>query len=137
LALIGYLSASTLVGLFDVSAEAAHQARVYLRVSLAGIPAALIILAMTGSLRGLQDTRTPLAVAAAANLSNIGLNFGLVYGLGLGIAGSGVGTVISQWSAATAYVFVVTRGARALGVSLRPDWRGCRTRFTASARGVA
>jgi putative MATE family efflux protein len=133
LALTGYLTAATLVGWFDVSPEAAHQARIYLRVSLAGIPAALIILAMTGSLRGLQDTRTPLVVAAAANLTNIGLNFGLVYGLGLGIAGSGLGTVISQWSAATAYVLVVTRSARALGVSLKPDWSGIRSGFTASA----
>src|SRR5262249_50093523 len=78
LALIGLLTGPAMIRLFDLSPEATHHALRYFRISLAGVPAALTILAMTGSLRGLQDTRTPLIVAAAANLANIGLNFGLV-----------------------------------------------------------
>src|SRR5438309_1356571 len=52
---------------------------------------------------------------------------------GLGVAGSALGTVISQWAAASAYVFVVSRAARDLGVGLAPDWRGILTGFRASA----
>ena len=56
----------------------------YLRISLLGAPAMLAVLAGTGVLRGLQDTRTPLAVAVGANLVNIVLNAVLVLGLRLG-----------------------------------------------------
>src|SRR5881394_1366940 len=53
---------------------------IYLRISLLGAPAMLGVLAGTGVLRGLQDTRTPLAVAVGANLMNIVLNAVLVLG---------------------------------------------------------
>ena len=53
------------------------------------------MLAATGVLRGLQDTRTPLLVAVAANGANVVLNLVLVYGVGrvagLGLAGSALG----------------------------------------------
>jgi len=49
-----------------------------------GLPAMLAVLATTGVLRGLQDTRTPLYVAAIGALVNTGLNLLLVYGIGLG-----------------------------------------------------
>ena len=44
---------------------------IYLRISLLGAPAMLAVLAGTGVLRGLQDTRTPLVVAVAANVVNV------------------------------------------------------------------
>ena len=49
----------------------------YLRISLLGAPAMLLVLAGTGVLRGLQDTRTPLAVAVAANARQRVLNASL------------------------------------------------------------
>src|SRR5262249_28050355 len=60
----------------------------YLRISLLGAPAMLTVLAGTGVLRGLQDTRTPLAVAVGASAANIVLNAIFVLGLGWGLAGS-------------------------------------------------
>ncbi len=50
---------------FGTGADATPYALTYLRVSLIGLPAMLVVLAATGVLRGLQDTRTPLVVAAA------------------------------------------------------------------------
>jgi putative MATE family efflux protein len=133
LSLVGLAAGATLITWFDAGTQATAEAKRYFEISLAGIPAALVILAMTGSLRGLQDTRTPLVVAALANLVNIGLNYGLVYGAGLGIAGSAAGTVVAQWGAAAAYVRVVASAARGLSVPLTPNWRGVRDGFTASA----
>ena len=54
----------------------------YLRIALLGAVPMLLMLAATGVLRGLQDTRTPLVVAVAGNLANIALNLLLVYGIG-------------------------------------------------------
>ncbi|WP_107094447.1 MATE family efflux transporter [Streptomyces sp. XY431] len=112
------------------SATAAPYAVTYLRISALGIPAVLMVMAATGVLRGLQDTRTPLYVAIAGFAANLGLNAGLVYGAGLGVAGSAWGTVIAQTGMAAVYVFVVVRGARRERASLRPDAAGIR----ASAR---
>ncbi|MFF4650211.1 MATE family efflux transporter [Streptomyces sp. NPDC001380] len=115
-----------LVGLFGASGSAAPYAVTYLRISALGIPAMLTVLAATGVLRGLQDTRTPLAVAVAGFSANALLNLGLVYGAGLGVAGSAWGTVVAQNGMAAAYLAVVLRGARRHRASLRPDPAGIR-----------
>ncbi|GGS25336.1 MATE family efflux transporter [Streptomyces parvus] len=123
-------TAPWLVDAFGASDTAAPYAITYLRISILGIPAMLVVLAATGVLRGLQDTRTPLYVAIAGFTANAVLNVTLVYGAGLGIAGSAWGTVIAQAGMAAAYLVVVIRGARKHGASLRPDAAGIR----ASAR---
>ena len=53
----------------------------YLQIALLGAVPLLLMLAATGVLRGLQDTRTPLVVAVVGNLANIVLNVVLVYGV--------------------------------------------------------
>ncbi|MFG2591603.1 MATE family efflux transporter [Streptomyces sp. NPDC048438] len=115
-----------LVDIFGASDTATPYATTYLRISSLGIPAMLVVLAATGVLRGLQDTRTPLYVAIGGFAANGALNAGLVYGAGLGIAGSAWGTVIAQVGMALVYLIVVVRGARRHGASLRPDAAGIR-----------
>jgi putative MATE family efflux protein len=119
-------TAPDLIGLFGASDTAAPYAVTYLRISSLGIPAMLIVLAATGVLRGLQDTKTPLRVAVAGFVANAILNVLLVYGAGFGIAGSAWGTVIAQCGMAAVYLVVVVRGARRHGASLRPDAAGIR-----------
>ncbi|WP_055571116.1 MATE family efflux transporter [Streptomyces prasinopilosus] len=119
-------TAPALVDLFGASDTASPYAITYLRISSLGIPAMLIVLAATGVLRGLQDTRTPLYVAVGGFTANGVLNVALVYGAGFGIAGSAWGTVIAQWGMAAVYLIVVLRGAREHGASLRPDLAGIR-----------
>ncbi|MEU9520257.1 MATE family efflux transporter [Streptomyces sp. NPDC048224] len=119
-------TAPSLVELFGASDTAAPFATTYLRISSLGIPAMLVVLASTGVLRGLQNTRTPLHVAVAGFVANAVLNVALVYGAGLGIAGSAWGTVVAQCGMAAVYLWVVIRGARRHGASLRPDLVGIR-----------
>lgn len=119
-------AAPGLIHLFGASDTAAPHAVTYLRISSLGIPAMLVVLAATGVLRGLQDTRTPLYVAIGGFAANAGLNATLVYGAGLGIAGSAWGTVIAQCAMAGVYLTVVVRGARRHGATLRPDPAGIR-----------
>jgi putative MATE family efflux protein len=133
LAIIGFAGARTIIDWFGPEPEDAHYAAIYLRVSTAGIPAMLGIFAMTGLLRGLQDTKTPLYVAVAANVVNIGLNYTLVYALDMGIEGSACGTVLAQWASVLAYVAVVQKGLRDEGVPLGFSWTGVVESFRASS----
>lgn len=126
-------TAPSLVEIFGASDTAAPYAITYLRISALGIPAMLVVLASTGVLRGLQNTRTPLYVAIAGFLANAVLNVVLVYGADLGIAGSAWGTVIAQCGMAAVYLWVVVRGARRHGASLRPDLAGIRASAQAGA----
>ena len=56
---------------YGSSAAATGYGVTYLRIVAFGMPAQLVMLASTGVLRGLQDTRTPLRVVIAANLMNV------------------------------------------------------------------
>jgi putative MATE family efflux protein len=125
--------AGPIAGAFGASRAATGYAAVYLRISALGIPAMLLVLAGTGILRGLQDTRVPLAVAGAGAAVNIVLNYLLVYPAGLGVAGSALGTVATQIGMAVVYAGVGVRAARRYGAHLRPDWPGIRASAGASA----
>lgn len=102
------------------SAAVANQAHTYLLISTLGIPAILVVLAATGALRGVLDLRTPLIVMIAANVLNVLLNLGLVYGAGWGIAGAATGTVIAQWVAAIWLAGNVLRKAKSAESPVRP-----------------
>ncbi|PUA81215.1 MATE family efflux transporter [Nocardioides currus] len=120
----GALLARPLVDLFGAGDAVGDQAAAYLRVAILGTTPLLLMLATTGVLRGLQDTRTPLWVAVGGNLANIALNVLFVYGLDLGIAGSALGSVLAQVASAAVLVAVVVRAARREGAPLTPDRRG-------------
>ena len=119
-ALVVAVAAGPISGLFGASEVAHGHATTYLRISALGLPAMLVVLAVTGVLRGLQDTRTPLVASVAGFSTNVGLNLLFVYGLGWGIAGSAWGTVIAQTGMAAALVLVLLVRARALGSPVRP-----------------
>jgi putative MATE family efflux protein len=102
-----------------------------MRISAFGIPGMLVVLGATGLLRGLQDTTTPLVVAVAGFGANIVLNLALVYGAGLGIAGSAIGTVLAQTGMAIALVATVLRKAIRLDAPLSPHTAG----ILSAARG--
>ena len=133
----GWPLSPEIVRAFGGSAAVSQQAVTYLRISLLGAPAMLVVLAGTGVLRGLQDTRTPLVVAIGANAVNIALNATFVLGLHWGIAGSAWGTFLAQTVAGGAYLIVVVRAARRTGIGLRPDRRGLTTAAVAGASLVA
>lgn len=126
LAVAGFVAAEPLVELMGADGDVRSFAVDYLRWSMPGLVAMLLIFAGTGVLRGLQDTRTPLVVATAGFALNIALNLMLVYGLGWSVTGSAVGTSIAQWAMAAVYLLIVQRNARRHGVSLLPDWHGIR-----------
>lgn len=133
LALLLQPLAPTVLGWYGADPGVTSMAVGYLRIAGCGLPFLLVMLASTGVLRGLQDTRTPLRVAIGVNLGNIALNALLIYGIGLGLRGSAIGTLCAQAVASSVLAGVVLRGARAAGTPLRIDPGG----VLAAARGGA
>lgn len=107
------------------------QATAYLRGAAPGMVAMLVILAATGTLRGVLDMKTPLYVVSAGAVVNVGMNLLLIFGLKLGILGAGIGLSVTQTLMCVALVYVVVRKARPLGVSFRPSFGGLRGAFGA------
>jgi putative MATE family efflux protein len=126
LTMAGILLAPLIVDVMGASASVRPFALTYLRISLLGAPFVLIALAGAGYLRGMQDTRTTLVIAIAANTLNLALEVFLVYGLDRGIAGSAWGTVAAQVVAACAFLVIVRRSARRAGAAIKPRAAGVR-----------
>jgi putative MATE family efflux protein len=133
---LGLLLAPQVVDVMGASARAHPYAVTYFRIGILGAPLLLLTLAGAGYLRGVQDTRTTLVIAVAANTLNLALELLFVYGLDLGISGSAWGTVSAQLFAAAAYVMVVGRAVRAEGASARPDVAGIRANAVVGSRLV-
>jgi putative MATE family efflux protein len=126
LALVVFVLSPALVDLLGADGEVAGHALLYLRISLFGLPALLGALAGTGYLRGLQDTRTPLAVSIGSAGVNLVAEVVLIYGFGFGVGASALSTVAVQWGAAAVYVRAVGRPARRHQTRLRPEWSSLR-----------
>jgi putative MATE family efflux protein len=131
LIVVGWPLTGVTVRAFGPSAAVIPQAETYLHVSLLGIPGMLVVLAGTGVLRGMQDTKTPLYVSVCTFTVNGVLGAIFVLGLGWGVAGSAWGTVLAQTGGGMVYAVAVVRGARRHGAPLRPDLRGLRLSATA------
>lgn len=124
LGVAGWFAAPALVAGLGAHGATADFAVEYLRYSMPGVPAMLLVLAATGVLRGLQDGRTPLVVAGGGFVLNAALNFVLVYGAHLSVAGSALGTSIAQWLMALVYLAILLPRLHRGGVSLAPSGSG-------------
>lgn len=124
LALAGWLSAEPLLHAMGAEGRVLGFALAYLKPSFLGLPGMLLVLAAVGTLRGLQDTKTPLVVAGIGAALNLGLSWLLVYPAGFGVAGSAVATALIQWAMGILMSVIVLRGIRRYGVTLWPDLAG-------------
>ncbi|MDO5723118.1 MAG: MATE family efflux transporter [Flaviflexus sp.] len=124
LGLILALGGDTIIGWFGPEAAVAAEARGYLLASCWGLPGMLIVLAATGTLRGMLDATTPLKVTTVGALANIPLSYLLIYPAGFGTAGAGLGTATAETGMGIALAWFIARQARHHGVSLLPSGAG-------------
>lgn len=112
-----------LAELMGARAQLRDGAVVYLRIRLLGAPAVLMMIAVFGALRGLQNMRTPFRIAFTINLANVVLDAVLIFGLGpipaFGIAGAAWATVMSQWLGAV-WAFLAIRSQP--GIRMPSEW---------------
>lgn len=95
------LSFPTLLSHLGPSQELQQHATVYVRWRALGGPGLAALMVLSSFFRGLGDTRTPLVVSVIATLTNVVLDWGLIFGqLGLpawGVRGAGSATAIAEW----------------------------------------
>ena len=93
----------------------------YLRWRALGVPAATVLIVSNGIFRGRGDTKTPLYCTTLGNLVNIALDPILIFNVGMGCAGAGAATSISQWVAAGPIIYLLKKKT---GFSLRGQKEG-------------
>jgi putative MATE family efflux protein len=122
LALVGltFLGASWIASALGAEAGVHAQAVEYLKWAVPGMPGMLVMLAATGTFRGLADARTPLVLLVGAASLNFVLNLFFVYVVGMGIGGAGLGTAIAETTMGVAAAFLVARHGRRVGARLHP-----------------
>ena len=121
LAVGGVLSAEFIVGLFGLEPDVTAIGVDYLRVTMGtGVVMAMLLLG-GGILRGADDSRTPMLVKLVANIVNVGLTYGLIFGAfglpELGAVGSAWGTFIARSLGLALLLIVLWRGRH--GVTIR------------------
>ncbi len=96
----------------------------YVEARLVGEVGFIAVMAFNSFFRGLGDTRTPLFITLFANVVNIVLDYGLIFGrFGLpqwGVVGAGVATTIAQWSNAIVLLVIFQRRAIAKRCNTHP-----------------
>ena len=110
----GYLLSEPIIGSFGLEPQVAAIGVQYLQVTMGTVVVLVALFIGSGVLRGAGDSRTPLRVTALANLVNVVLAYGLIFGhFGL----PALGPVGSAWAT------FVARGL-ALALLLGALWRG-------------
>ena len=92
--------------LSPASAEVEGLARTYMGIRIWGAPAAISIFALSGWLIGMERTRDVFILQLWINGLNIGLDLWFVLGLGYGIEGVAVATLIAEYSGALLALFL-------------------------------
>ena len=80
------------------SEEVRRYVEVYFNICVWGTLPSLSLSAFSGWFLGLQDSRTPMTIAIAQNITNIAASLLFVYVLGMKVEGVALGTLIAQYA---------------------------------------
>lgn len=114
--------AALFVGVLADDAASAHAAAVYLRARMLGAPFAVVFVALREVAYGEGQVRAPMVASAAANVANIALAAGAIWGLEWGVGGVGLAAALAHGLELGFLVLLIGRPTLA-GVS----WRRHRT----------
>ncbi|MBL6638706.1 MAG: MATE family efflux transporter [Planktomarina sp.] len=100
------------------SAEVESLARTYMSIRVWSAPAAIAIYGLSGWLIAQERTRAVLMIQLFMNVTNIILDFWFVLGLGLGVEGVAVATLIAEWGGLALGLYLCRQVFRGLALSL-------------------
>lgn len=119
-----FLAARPLCALMGAHGEVLDNAAIYLQAVVFGLPGMLLVYAANGIFRGLKKVRITLIAAVLGAVLNTALDFLFVFGLGMGVMGSGLATLIAQWFMGLYLVIPALKWSREAGASLAPRLSG-------------
>lgn len=119
-----FLAARPLCALMGAHGEVLDNAAIYLQAVIFGLPGMLLVYAANGIFRGLKKVRITLIAAVLGAVLNTALDFLFVFGLGMGVMGSGLATLIAQWFMGLYLVIPALKWSREAGASLAPRLSG-------------
>ena len=126
LIVIGLVAAEQLVSIFGLEPEVALIGAQYLRVTMGTVAVLTLLFLGGGVLRGAGDSRTPMLVTALANVLNVFLAYGLIYGkFGLpqmGAVGSAWATFIARSVALVLLLRALWRGSNGVSIQGEGSW---------------
>lgn len=99
----------TIVAAIDTPAEAVEGSVDYLTVCFIGVPFIIGFNILASIFRGLGDSRSPMIFVAVACAVNIGLDYLLIGGLGMGAMGAALGTTLSQMTSVVVAIVAIRR----------------------------
>ena len=112
LLLIASLALDPLLAWLGLDPAFAELASHFLHLRLLGLPAALLSYAVIGWLLGTQDARTPLVLLLTTNALNLVLVTAFVLGLGAGVQGIALASVLAEWGGVLLGLWLVIRRLR-------------------------
>ena len=99
------------------SAQVESLARDYMSIRVWSAPAAIAIYGLSGWLIAQERTRAVLMIQLFMNVTNIILDFWFVLGLGLGVEGVAVATLIAEWGGLALGLYLCRQVFRGLALS--------------------
>ncbi len=118
-ALVGFILCRPILQLMQSPEDVIDLAELYLKIYFLGAPASLVYNFATAILRAKGDTSTPMVILLIAGIINAGLNLLLVIPFGMGVAGVGIATIVSQYVSAFAVLFHMSRDTTEMRFELK------------------
>ncbi len=94
--IIGFVTARPLLAMLNTPENILNDSALYMRIMCIGVFAVALYNCIAAILRAVGDSKTPLYFLIVASILNIGLDLVFVRVLGMGVAGVGIATIISQ-----------------------------------------
>lgn len=105
--------------------EALALCKTYLWITAAGLPLAAVLFVSSSCMTAAGDTKSPFFIMLGMNAVNLAATLYFAVGLGMGVAGIGLGTVLGWGLGAVAIVTLLVRSRNGLRLHphrLRPHW---------------
>ena len=126
LGLFGFAIAPYLLELMEVAPEVYRNALGFLRIQFLSLPFAFTYFCFQSQMRGVGQVTVPLYIIAATVLVNFVVNPFFIFHLGLGVMGSALATMTSQFISAVVAIVLLSSGRYGIQLrlsQLRPDFR--------------